>query len=41
MNDLLIFILLLAITFFQIFRAIEAHQEYIDLKHEIENNRHR
>lgn len=36
MNDYLIFIILLIVTFFQIFRAIEAHMEYYDLKREIE-----
>ena len=39
MNDYLIFILLLILTFFQIFRAIEAHREYYDLKREIEKRR--
>ena len=39
MNDMLIFIFLLIITFFQIFRAIEAHAEYYDLKREIERDR--
>ena len=41
MNDYLIFIALLILTFFQIFRAIEAHREYYDLKREIENDRRR
>lgn len=37
MNDLLIFIMLLIIAFFQVFRAIEAHREYYELKREIED----
>lgn len=41
MNDYLIFIALLILTFFQIYRAIEAHYEYYDLKREIENDKRR
>lgn len=39
MNDLLIFTILLIIAFFQVYRAIEAHREYYDLKREIEKHK--
>ena len=39
MNDYLIFIALLILAFIQIYRAIEAHREYYDLKREIERTR--
>ena len=41
MNDLIIFIMLLILTFLQIYRAIEAHAEYYELKKEIEQSNKR